>query len=310
MIAFAQSISDNRQNPGMSIRRWILWSPQVRARRGVLAASLVLTALFAWAHYRSGLSYEFHPFFSLPVIAVAWYLGLGPGLAMAVLTIALWSCVDWRLDGDAATPLLFNTMMRLAVSLGGVWLVALLRRVLEREVRQAREDTLTGLANRRAFYERGGDALALSRRQGAPFTAMFIDLDKFKQVNDGLGHEAGDALLREVAGVLRARQRAGDIAGRLGGDEFALLLPGMDEDAALAYAKELRDRLLAAMRANGWPVTFSMGIASHRRAPGDIGRLLAQADALMYEVKHSGGGRILLRAQDGEARTQDDIAAP
>lgn len=284
----------------MSLRGWILWTPRTHGRTVVLAASVALIALFIWAHYKSGLSYEFHPFFSLPVIAVAWYLGLGPGLAMAVLTIALWSYVDWRLDGAAPMPLLINTGMRLVVSLGGVWLVALLRRVLLREARLAREDTLTGLDNRRAFFERGGDALALSRRQGVPFTAMFIDLDKFKQVNDGLGHEAGDALLRVVAGALRVRLRAGDIAGRLGGDEFALLLPGMDEDAALAYADELRGRLLAAMRTQNWPVTFSIGIASHRRAPEDLDGLLAQADTLMYEVKQSGGERILLRAFEGD----------
>jgi diguanylate cyclase (GGDEF)-like protein len=133
----------------------------------------------------------------------------------------------------------------------------------------------------------------LARRQQTPFTAVFIDLDKFKQVNDQFGHETGDALLKCVSDGLLASIRAGDIAGRLGGDEFALLLPGMNGVAARNYVEKIRRRLLDAMGENAWPVTFSIGFVSHQRAPDDLDRLLADADRLMYGAKQSGGNRIV-----------------
>lgn len=97
-----------------------------------------------------------------------------------------------------------------------------------------------------------------------------------------------------MADILRGNVRASDIAGRLGGDEFALLLPGMDGAAAEAYAATLRGRLMAAMEER-WPVTFSIGVAVYRHAPEDLDAMLAQADALMYEVKNGGRDHILQR---------------
>jgi diguanylate cyclase (GGDEF)-like protein len=171
---------------------------------------------------------------------------LRPALSVSVLAIGLWAFADYQLGGVQADsfPLMFNSVLRLTLLVGGTWLLATLRDVLDRETRQAREDTLTGLDNRRAFYERGRDALALSRRQNTFFTAVFIDLDKFKQVNDEQGHHVGDELLRRVADVFRGNLRAGDIVGRLGGDEFALLLPGMGDEPALSYIENLLQRLL------------------------------------------------------------------
>lgn len=287
----------------MNLRQWILWRPGTALRGVVLLACSGLILLLGYFHYLSGPAYEFHVFFGLPVMIVAWYVGAGAGYGVGILAVALWFVADLRLGGEQADlfALAFNTAIRLAMSAGSVWLLAQMRGVLDREARLAREDTLTSLSNRRAFYERGRDALALARRQATAFTVVFIDLDRFKQVNDELGHEAGDALLRCVAAGFRAHLRAGDIVGRLGGDEFALILPGMDDAAALAYVENLRQRLLAAMRAQGWRVTFSIGVASYRRAPQDFDALLAQADQLMYEVKETGRDRILQRVPDGAA---------
>src|SRR5512143_3337205 len=104
-------------------------------------------------------------------------------------------------DQAAPIPLLFNTGVRLAIFLSGAWLLAQMRGVLDRESRMAREDALTGLPNRREFYEQGYRALAQAQRQAAPFTGVFIDLDKFKELNDALGHEAGDELLVTIATI-------------------------------------------------------------------------------------------------------------
>lgn len=288
----------------MNARRWILWQPEAGQRTLLLAGVLAVALLLGWLHFISGLAYEFHVFFVVPVLFASWYLGFRPALGLALLTAWVWFVVDRRLGGDQDDlfPLIFNSGMRLALFVGGAWLLWQMRRVLDRETRLAREDSLTGLNNRRAFHERGRDALDLSHRQGAAFTAVFIDIDRFKDVNDRLGHEAGDALLRRVAEVFRAHVRASDIAGRLGGDEFALLLPGMGEAAALAYVEDLRGRLLQEMRAAHWPVTFSIGVASCSCALDDFDGLLAEADRMMYEAKEGGRDRIRQSVFAGENR--------
>jgi diguanylate cyclase (GGDEF)-like protein len=101
--------------------------------------------------------------------------------------------------------------------------------------------------------------------------------------------------LTAVARIIREQVRASDIPGRLGGDEFALLLPNMNAGAASVHVEKLRKRLLAAMTEKGWPVTFSIGVASYKVAPHDFDTLVKQADTLMYEVKRGGRDRIQQR---------------
>ena len=279
----------------MKLRTAILWQPGGTGRFGILLASVALVLLLAHLHTLTGLAYEFHVFFAAPLALVAWFLGLRSGLAAAILVVALWLRADQMLGGDqaAAMPLMLNGLARLSIYCTGVWLLVQLRNLLDAETRLAREDTLTHLPNRREFFELGRQSLAQARREGTPITAAFIDLDRFKEVNDKRGHAAGDALLACVADGLSARLRTSDIAGRIGGDEFALLLPGMDGASAKAYIEDLRHRLLQAMSGRQWPVTFSIGVASYARAPADLDGLLAEADSLMYEVKNGGRNRVL-----------------
>lgn len=289
----------------MSARHWLDARLTALPASGLLAGCIGLTLALGWIHYSTGRSYEFHVFFEVPILVVAWFLGFWRALVVVVLATGVWFAADRALEGNQADifPLIFNTAMRLIIFVLGAWLLARLRQTLAREALLAREDTLTRLANRRAFHELGRAALALARRQeGSPVTAVFIDLDRFKQVNDEHGHDTGDAVLRRVAEVFRGHVRAGDIAGRLGGDEFALLLPGMDDRAALVYVEELRQRLLAAMRTHGWPVTFSIGIVSYQHAPEDLEALLVEADRLMYAAKQAGRDRITQHLPDAVGR--------
>lgn len=281
----------------MQIRKALLWQPGAGARMGIIAASLALALGVGYLHTLAGLAYEFHVLFVFPVLITAWFAGARAGYGLALLAAATWFVADRLLAGEQAElfPLLFNIGMRLAIFVGLVWLLDEMRHVLQRESRLAREDALTQLANRREFHERGRAVFAQAQRQGAPSTVVFIDLDKFKEINDELGHEAGDQLLAKVAEVMRQHVRASDVSGRLGGDEFALVLPNMDAAAAMPYVGELRQRLLAAMREQGWGVTFSIGVASYGVTSMDFDAALAQADALMYEVKNGGRNRILQR---------------
>jgi diguanylate cyclase (GGDEF)-like protein len=279
----------------MNLREAMLWQAGPMGRLGVILVCVASIVLLAYLHTILGLTYEFYVFFAPPVAVVAWFSGRIAGYGVAIITTGLWLGADYKLESGQAglLPMAINSVGRLLVFSVGIWILVQLRSVLDRERRLAREDALTLLPNRREFYARGRQALSQVQRDKAPITAVFIDLDKFKEVNDEEGHQAGDAVLICVAKVLNDRLRSSDVAGRLGGDEFALLLPGMEGMIAATYIDDLRRRLLTAMAARKWPVTFSIGAASYRRAPVDLDAMVAQADAVMYEVKHGGRDRIL-----------------
>ena len=165
-----------------------------------------------------------------------------------------------------------------------------LRRQSEHHAHQARHDSLTGLPNRDAFYEAVDAAIGTAAGDGPRAAAMIIDLDRFKEVNDTLGHHSGDELLRQVAGRLREALRQSDVLARLGGDEFAVLLPTI---ASIEQATEVADRIRGSLEQ---PFTLqdisvhvgaSVGIAiapDHGRTGED---LLQHADIAMYLAKDS-----------------------
>lgn len=281
----------------MKLKEAFLWQPNWLYKSLILICGALLVTAIGYVHVLTGLAYEFHAFFIVPILAVSWFLGPRFGYALALLVAIEWFLADRMLavGQSSLPPLLFNTVVRLAIFAGGAWMVGSIRNTLLRESRLAREDALTKLPNRREFLGRGHQAFAQAQRQGAPFAAVYIDLDRFKEVNDTLGHEIGDRLLKSVAATMRAQVRASDAPGRLGGDEFAVLLPNMKADTVQAYVEKLRRALLDAMQVEQWPVTFSIGVASYRTAPQDFGALLKQADELMYEVKRGSRDSILLR---------------
>ncbi|HEX2074253.1 MAG TPA: GGDEF domain-containing protein [Geodermatophilus sp.] len=174
-------------------------------------------------------------------------------------------------------------------------------RLLETVRHQASHDALTGLPNRVLFLERLESALA---ETGADehVGVLFCDLDRFKSVNDSLGHAAGDELLRQVAARLRAAVRPRDTVGRLSGDEFAVILPGLerpaDADGVVARVLGCFDQ---PFRLEGVPVPVgtSVGVAVHTGEWGDAGRLLREADAAMY--RHKNGERQGGRPQGRDA---------
>jgi diguanylate cyclase (GGDEF)-like protein/PAS domain S-box-containing protein len=154
--------------------------------------------------------------------------------------------------------------------------------------RLASHDELTGLLNRRAFYEE------LCRTLEAPderVAVLYLDLDGFKAVNDGHGHSEGDRLLRDVARALRASVREVDRCGRLGGDEFAVLVNGVGTDEVERAAGRI-GAAIAQLRADTGSVTASIGIAAHRPGSAEgAEQLLARADDAMYVAKRLGLGR-------------------
>lgn len=158
-------------------------------------------------------------------------------------------------------------------------------------------DPLTGLANRSLLLDRMREQLVAARRTARPFAVLMADLDGFKAVNDSLGHEAGDVLLREVARRFRGVVRDSDTVARLGGDEFAFLLPavGSAQMAALVAGRTIRS-LSDPVVVDGKPcrVGVSLGVAVFPEHGGNIDGLLAAADAGMYASKRAGKNRFSL----------------
>jgi len=291
----------------MNFDKAINWKAHGRQRTGLIASSLVWILLSGLAHYLTGPKYEFHIVFLLPVAVVCWHVGIKAGFLTALLSAAVWMAADWLAaqPGADLQALLVNDAVRLSVFALVIVLVDRLRRVHERESALARVDLLTQLPNRRAFYEHAGTEIMRAQRYQRPLTAISLDLDNFKSVNDHDGHDAGDRLLCTVAETLQKNVRSTDAAARLGGDEFAILLPETGREAAGEIAAKLQQQLVLDMQKGGWPVTVSFGVATFMAPPESIDDLMKQADRLMYSAKQKGKNRIwheVIQAQ------QDDSA--
>jgi diguanylate cyclase (GGDEF)-like protein/PAS domain S-box-containing protein len=174
------------------------------------------------------------------------------------------------------------------------------KRLEETLLRQAQYDSLTGLPNRTLLSERLEEAFHAG---STSFALLLLDLDNFKEVNDTLGHQAGDTLLHEIGVRLQAQVRPTDTVARLGGDEFAVLLP----ETTVAGAAAVSEKLLAALAVpclledRTFVVQASLGIALSPSHGNDPASLLRKADVAMYLAKENGGGFVVYQAeQDGQ----------
>jgi diguanylate cyclase (GGDEF)-like protein/PAS domain S-box-containing protein len=173
-------------------------------------------------------------------------------------------------------------------------------RLEEELTRRAFHDDLTELANRALFRERLDRALVRSDRSRESFAVLLVDLDDFKQVNDSLGHDVGDQLLRVVADRFGAGAREGDTLARLGGDEFALLAEEVEEQLAVRLGHRLLQSLERPFSVAGRELTLtgSVGVVVHPGGPGSSDELMRHADVAMYAAKEAGHGRLEVFRRD------------
>lgn len=192
-----------------------------------------------------------------------------------------------------------NADLRLLLSIAATTAVALQNARLHAEVqRLAVTDSLTGLHNRRGFFVLGRRELERARRFGRPLAVIMVDIDHFKEINDTLGHAAGDQVLRTLAERLRGALREVDIVGRYGGDEFIVLLPEAGPEMAVSVAERLREKLADPIKLSpsegGTPLrlTASMGVANTRPQDSNLKGLINQADLAAYKAKRNGRNRV------------------
>ncbi|HEV2608530.1 MAG TPA: diguanylate cyclase [Xanthomonadaceae bacterium] len=229
-------------------------------------------------------------------------LGWTPLLAVTVLGSAQVFGVlhTWTWLGDAS--LVTGAAEALVLSLGLGDRALALRHDRDIAQAQADSDALTNVFNRRGLDRRLAVLVEHAQRQRSPLTVLFLDLDRFKLLNDHQGHAAGDAALITVTRLMRADMRAHDVLGRYGGEELLAALPGCDIEAARVIAERIRSDL----QTIGIPVTSSadvltasIGIARLQRGE-DAQALIARADRAMYAAKRTGGNRVSTDAMSAE----------
>lgn len=282
--------------PVRAALRWISDRPRTRAVPVQLLLLLGVFLLDDVTHAELSVSI----FYLLPLTLATWTHGYWGGALMGGMCTALAVGLSRKHPQayshdvfrywDGVVHVLFFAVV--------VVLLAELRRAYRRYAEQARQDPLTGLANRRRFDELTETEMVRSSRTGLPFTVVYMDADDFKRLNDLKGHGEGDRLLQAVAGRL-SRLRRTDVAARLGGDEFAVLMPDTTLGAAHTVVKKLKADLDAEMAAHGWAVTFSVGAVAFDVVPKELREVLHVADALMYQVKRSTKNAVALASWNG-----------
>ena len=204
-------------------------------------------------------------------------------LGAALSALREWRRVGERKSDEAARNAVLQRELRIELA-----------RMTSQWARQATQDPLTGLGNRRALDLWLGPAISRATR-GEALLLLLMDLDHFKQVNDNFGHDIGDAVLRQVAQLISQHCRSSDLAVRYGGEEFLLALSGVPPDEAI----EIAERLRQAIAAHAWQqlrpgltVTVSMGLTSATEA-SDAAGLLTLADRRLYAAKYNGRNRLI-----------------
>ena len=249
-----------------------------------LLPSAMLVAMLAMNHVSSG----------------GWLLLRRSLITLALACLLVWAALDFPLQPVSNTLNIIACLPLLTIN--PVWL-SKVNYTLDQRVREQnrlldrlnRTDALTELPNRTHWLEDAGKAWQQFQRSQRPAALLLLDIDNFKQINDRYGHAAGDALLRQLAAVLREDLREMDTPGRLGGDEFGVVLSGTDGAQALAVAERIRGHIEQARPTDSsgdYAWTVSVGVAEINDDIGDVAAWVQHADIALYRAKSRGRNRV------------------
>ncbi|MHA4967934.1 GGDEF domain-containing protein [Pseudomonas extremorientalis] len=226
-------------------------------------------------------------------------------MTLGSMGLVLFPCTLWLLFqpspmqiGVAIAVLVFSTFVvsatrKLSDALEKAFrLTRQMERAHNISTRAAQTDELTGLMNRRAFFEHAQVLYEQCRHNRQPLCALMMDMDHFKEINDTYGHQAGDQVLRQIGGVISASFRQADVYGRLGGEEFAVLLPNTSLETARAIAEQLIKAISSLSSAPVHGLTASLGVASTHAQDQDLQGLMNTADKALYRAKALGRNQV------------------
>jgi len=295
--------------PAAALLGALPYSGDMRTETRVVFASLstlsLMSALDTWRALRQRVSVTMSMLLSGPLFVISVLL-LGRLIESLVLP---GNNTDILGSGDFNIAWLWS-MLAMNLVLNATMAFLILAKLIRRIQRLTRHDPLTDVLNRRALSE-AIDTEHARLQRGKPYALVMIDMDRFKQLNDSLGHAAGDAALQRLVEVLKPCVREVDALGRLGGEEFCVLLPLTDIAGAALVAERMRLNLEESeflWQGQSWPLTASFGIAEAE--PGDISAdaVLSRADRAMYLAKAQ--GRNVVQAVDAEAPKLHARSAP
>jgi diguanylate cyclase (GGDEF)-like protein len=245
----------------------------------------------------AGPEFETAIFYVVPTSYFGWFFRRAIAIPIAIIsaatTLAIHFAEPFRYSHRSIAY--WNAAVWLVLYIFFALIISELRTLYERERQSSHTDSLTQIANRRAFFEVLEAEMNRASRYRAPLTLAYLDIDRFKQVNDTFGHAAGDKLLTVVAQTVEAHLRKADRVARLGGDEFAVLLPEITAEAATTVLHKLHSLLNESMQSRDLPVTFSIGAVTFHSAPASIPEMLSKADEAMYAAKNSGRNCVIVR---------------
>ncbi len=239
-----------------------------------------------------GVSSPSMAWFAIPIVTLSTRFSLRGLIVGVTFTLVLMFAVAFGFDAGqvAEDPPLILMPVALVLAIGILSTVLMNSDVEHRT--EAVIDPLTGMLNRKALRNRFEELRQQSEVSGAPIGVVMIDIDHFKRVNDTVGHAVGDAVLRDVAFLIRRDLRAFELAYRFGGEEFLILLPGADADEALTLAEGVREAIAAATFAGGIEITVSCGVSATKQDQvPTLAGLFESADSALYSAKRGGRNR-------------------
>lgn len=266
----------------------------------ILSVSIAGVLAVGFIDYKTGVEIRVFPLYFLPIVLSSWFAGRFSALLTVFLSAFIWMEAMYWGGRNYSHSYIWgvNFFTQGSVFVIIAMLVSHLKDALKRERSLSRTDYLTGLSNSRSFHEQAAGVLLLCHRNLRPVTLAYVDLDNFKHVNDVLGHDQGDELLRIVARIFSENLRASDIKARMGGDEFAILFPettGRDAGPAL---EKIRHQLTQTPQLQSVSVTASIGAVSYARAPEELNVMIKAADDLMYQAKANGKNHVLVKTME------------
>lgn len=275
---------------------FIVWDRMpLWAFHALLLLGIALLAVVAYSDSPTTVSAYAMTYLWVAVLAFSFFERRYAMLHVALIGVAF--ALVLRLRPDVTSATVHWARLMIAILVAGL-VIDVLRKRLEALVARmgevARTDWLTGLVNRRGFEERLAAELARARRSDEHLGLVLLDLDRFKQVNDRLGHEAGDRALKRLAAALRDCTRGHELAARLGGEEFVILALRADAGAACALAERAREGIKRAFAREPMHLTASCGVASFPEHGLAADALLQAADVALYEAKQLGRDRAVI----------------
>lgn len=261
-----------------------------KSKRFLVELSCVLVVVLGLLDFITGAELAFSIFYLLPVTLSVWFTDRTVGVLISCASAVSWLIADMLSTAGYSHPAVpyWNSAVLLGLFLTVAYTLAALRNSLEHEKELARTDSLTGVSNRRRFFELIHAELHRAKRYKRPMTVAYMDMDDFKVINDRFGHTVGDKVLSSAAHAIQKNIRTVDVVARFGGDEFAILLPETDSDGAKVIIRRIQENLQNSMQKQEWGVTFSIGVFTCNGKGLTVDDVLTKADSLMYAAKNNG----------------------